>query len=118
MIRLRRLETQELDGPTGRTHGILVGFDIDNRESSQELVSALAEQFKLQWMISPPNTSLLVASVIGDFDPDAFSEAWQLKMTQDPALSHLIAQLRRAPLLHGTRDGRIVSETSLLLHLA
>jgi hypothetical protein len=117
MIHLRRLDTQELNGPGGPTHGIFVGFDIDDRKSTPELVSALAEQFKLQWMVSPPDTSLLFVSVIGDFDSSTFVEAWQPTVKRDPALSHFISQLQRAALVHGTRDGRVLAEESLLLPL-
>jgi hypothetical protein len=117
MIHLRRLETQEVHGTEGPTHGIFVGFDINDRKSTPELVSALAEQFKLQRMISPPDTSLLFVSVIGDFESSAFVEAWQTTVKRDAALSHFISQFQRAALVHGTRDGRVLAEESLLLPL-
>ena len=117
MIHLRRLETQALNGPDGPTHGIFVGFDIDDRKSIPELVSVLAERFKVQRMVSPPDTSLLFVSVIGDFDSSSFVEAWQPMVKRDPALSLFISQLQLAGLVHGTRDGRVLAEASLLLPL-
>lgn len=118
MVRLRRLETQELQGPDGASHGIFIGFDIDDRRFIPELVSVLAEQFKLQRMVSPPDTSILFVSVIGDFEPSTFVEAWQPTVRQDSVLSHFIAQLERGALFHGTRDGRVLAEASLLVPLS
>jgi len=115
MIHLRRLETRELDGPDGPANEIFVGFDIDDRTWTAELVSVLAEQFKVQRMVSPPDTSLLFVSVIGDFESRTFFEVWRLELKRDPALSHLVSQLRLAAPVHGTRDGRVLAEGSLLL---
>jgi hypothetical protein len=75
------------------------------------------KRFKVQRMVSPPDTSLLFVSVIGDFDSSSFVEAWRATVKRDPALSFFISQLQIAGIVHGTRDGRVLAETSLLVPL-
>jgi len=114
MKQLRKIETVALSGAAGPTHGIMVALDLDATDSEAAWVPELAEKLKLQFMISPPDTTLLLVTIIGPLRADALLPAWNALLAKDMVLRIFMGRLQRAAYVHGTPDGKQLAEGSLM----
>jgi len=114
MNQIATSDTKEVNGPTGPAHAIMISVDMDTPEKTAEFTIEIAERFKVQRMVSPPDTSLLLITVIGQLDGAAFKAAWTQALSSDQVLAFFISQMTIATCMHGTSTGQILDEFSLL----
>lgn len=114
MEQLRSVKTVSLAADSGPTHGIMVAVDVKAGDLMTAWVPALAEKIKLHRMVSPPDTSVLLITIIGTLEARSFLESWNEVVAKDQALSFFIKQMRTASFVHGTADGKVLFEGSLL----
>ena len=111
--------TDDANQGTLRTHGIMVAVNTDETGMDSAFVRELANTIALHRMCSPPDTSVLVVSVVGPFDPDAFRAYWREALAdsspQMQALRFFLQQMTSAALAHGERDGTLLESVELRL---
>jgi hypothetical protein len=114
MSNIRSLKTSDLQGPDGPVTTVMIGVDTDASDSPRQLAEAVADSYKVQRMISPPNTSMLLVTFIGPADLVQVSAARQALLDADPVLAAFMSMNQQAVCVHGTPGGAILSEISLL----
>jgi hypothetical protein len=111
--------TDEGGQGTLHTHGIMVAVNTDQAGMDSAFVRQLANTIALHRMCSPPDTSVLVVSVIGPFDSGAFRSHWREALADSSpemqALRYFLQQMRSAALAHGKRDGTLLESVELRL---
>jgi hypothetical protein len=101
------------------THAIMAAINTDADGTPAPFVRELAETIALHRLCSPPDTSVLVVSVIGPFDSAAFQATWRATLSepvpQMQALRFFVQEMTTAELAHGTREGLVLETVSLKL---
>ena len=120
MAEIVQVKTSPLTSETGArdlTHGIMVAVNADDAGMTTAFVEELARTIALQRMCSPPDTSVLVVSVIGRFDGDDFLEAWRTALSKDApeikALQFFLSEMQTATVVHSKRDGTVLQTLQL-----
>ena len=111
---IAQIETVPLESPTGPTHGIMVALNVDTPGQTATFASEVIDTFMAHRMCSPPDTSVLVVSVIGPVDLFTFRQVWVDRAAQDQALGYFLRQMSTAECVHGTRSGLVLETVSLL----
>jgi hypothetical protein len=117
--RIRSIETVELEGDEEDDEDdepvvtIMVALDIVDETSIKPFVAEVGRQVVQQMMISPPETEMLLITVIGPRTSTSFEDAWKEMLGKDAALLHLIKRLSVAEGVLGTAEGKVLAEFSL-----
>jgi hypothetical protein len=112
---IRSIETVPLRDSRGQPiTAIMCAVDMADRSASTTFAVEVAEKVKLQRMISPPDTSHLLVTVVGDVDLEAFRSCWEQVVARDQALSFFMSNMRVADCVHGTAQGQQLGNISLL----
>jgi hypothetical protein len=78
----------------------------------------VVEKFKAQRMASPPETSGLLITLIGNVSAEKFSERWAAATVADPILAFFMSGMHIADVIVGTKAGGIEETDSLIDRLA
>jgi hypothetical protein len=89
-------ETRLLTSEQGPKAGIFIAADLYNASAIDALIHDLVERFKIQRMISPPETSLLLITVIGECDPRDFATRWRKRAAEDKIAAVWMARMDKA----------------------
>ena len=120
MAEIRDIKTIPLDRGGEATHGIMVAVNSDGDGVTLEFVEELAKKIVLHRLCSPPDTSALVVTVIGELDTEQFRENWARTLsgshTFSGPLRFYLQQMSTAVLVHGKPDGTILQEVRLGLN--
>lgn len=108
---IAQLETRSLNETTT---AIMVAVNIHNRATADEFVKETLHKILLQRMISPPDTGLLCITLIGSVTASEFAELWQKHLPAEPGMVVFLKQMKAADVLHGTREGKVLEQVSLL----
>lgn len=114
MSAIRSIHTIALASRGRGTHGIMVAVDMTARDDIPSLVPELVETIKLQRMLSPVDTSVLLITVEGPFDAEVFRESWNRSMSSDAALASLMKGMAVASFVHGRTTGKVLVGGSLV----
>ena len=109
-----KMQTVPLKLPSGPAHAIMIAVNVERPEESASFASHVIERFKVQRLCSPPDTSVLVVSVIGPVDFTAFTEAWIVAAGTDKGLREFLSRMQTAECVHGTEAGDVIATASLL----
>ncbi len=93
----------------------MVGLDIPDVQTADAFVAEVAAQFKMQRMSSPPYTSGLLITIIGELPAAQFVRRWRELAATDPILAAFMSRMRIADVMRGLPSGQ-PSETLSLLH--
>lgn len=115
MNEIREIKNLAVDGPSGPASAIMIALNMDTPDQTGQFVTDLVERFKAHRMISPPDTSLLLVTVIGKFDGPAFLSAWRERVQLDPVVRAFLSQMEIATCIHGTASGKAIDEFSLII---
>jgi hypothetical protein len=107
------LETVELEGEDGPVVAIMVALNMTESDEAPAFVRHVAEKVLQQRMISPPETSMLLVTLIGPKDSAAFEQEWRKAVAVDPALAHFLSQMVAADGVLGTSKGELLAEFPL-----
>jgi hypothetical protein len=117
MAEIAAIKTIPLSGEGVETHGIMVAVNTGDVGMPNVFVAELAKTISLHRLCSPPDTSVLVVSVIGAFDAARFQEDWVQAVTGEAAemkaLRFFLSEMRIATLSHGKRDGTVLQTVRL-----
>ena len=103
---IANLKTVPLQSPTGPVTAILMGLNIPDPETADAFVKEVAEKFKAQRMCSPPDTSVMLVTIIGEMPAGRFVERWRQLAADDNALGFFMSRMQKADVLRGTTVGQ------------
>ena len=93
---------------------VVIGLDIDDLAEVDSFMQTVVDMFKNQRMCSPPQTSGLFVTLIGEFTTQMFKERWMAASQRDPVVKAFMGLMTEATVLHGKRDGTVISHISLI----
>ncbi len=114
MNSIANLKTVNLQSPAGPLTAIMIGVNISDVQTADAFIAEVAEKFKVQRMISPPDTGGLLITVIGDLPVVRFATRWRELMANDQALAFFMSQMRVADVVRGLPSGQPLEKASLL----
>ena len=112
---ITNLKTVSLQSPSGPLTAVMVGLDIPDVRTADAFVAEVAEKFKMQRMSSPPETSGLLVTIIGELPAAQFVRRWRELVATDRILEAFMSRMRIADVMHGLPSGE-PSEALSLLH--
>lgn len=120
MNTIAHIKTESVTGPAGPTTAMMINLDIENPESIHDFLPDVIEQFKLNRTVAPPNTSMMLVTVIGNLSASSFSELWNNEVAEDQIVCAFMSLMQVADVVQGDDKGNVISKSSLLLpgHIA
>ena len=103
-----------VNGPQGAAHALMIAVNIDNPETADEFVTEVTERFKVERMLSLPDTKMLLITLMGELTAPRFAERWAEIRRQDPIVQHFMSLMVAADVIQATPSGQPLSRASLL----
>jgi hypothetical protein len=114
MNEVKQLKTVQLPTHDGPAYAILLALDIYDPATAPTFLAQALEQFKMQWMIGPPQTTHLLITLVGDLPVAQFIHYWQGHQATDPVLKTIMGLMQVADIRRGSATGELLEEASLL----
>lgn len=114
MNSIAQIKIVEVDGPSGPANAMMVAVNIDDPQTAEAFVSQVAEEFKLHRMVAPPDTSLLLMTIIGGLSAERFAARWKAIEQEDEVVRAFMSRMLVADVIQGTSGGEQLSSVSLL----
>ena len=114
MNEIVQVKTVPVSGPNGPTHAMMMALNVNDPGAAEGFIADVVEQFKLNRMVAPPDTSLLLITLIGDLPADRFAARWHRLVEGDEVARAFMSLMAVADAVQGTRSGRQLSKASLL----
>ena len=111
---IAQVKTVAANGPKGPTTAMMMAVNIGDAASGEAFVSEIAEQFKLHRTAAPPNTSMLLVTLVGGLSADRFAARWRDIVQQDGIVRAYMSLMQVADVVQGTKSGQQLSKASLL----
>jgi hypothetical protein len=113
---IAQVKTVAVNGPKGPANAMMMAVNIDDPHSAEEFVGDVFKQFKLNRMMAPPDTSMLLITIIGGMTAQRFAARWQELAQGDEAVRAFMSLMTVADVVQGTKTGQELSKASLLSH--
>jgi len=114
MNAITELKTLSLDSSDGRVAAIIMSLKIADSENADLFLLEVAEKFKRQRTSSPPETSFLLVTIVGEMTAAQFAMQWLKLAAQDQVLGSFMSQMQKAEVLRGTAAGQTLETVSLM----
>lgn len=111
---IAQVKTVEVQGADGPAFAMMIALDIGDAVIADSFVAVVAERFKLDRMLAPPDTSVLFFSIIGEMSAETFAKQWKEIEEADPVIKTFMERMQVAEVVQGTRGGQQLSSASLL----
>jgi hypothetical protein len=111
---IAQVKTVALEYPNRFANAMMIAVNIVDPATAEEFVQHVAEQFKLHRMLAPPDTSMLLISLIGDMSAERFAKRWNEIEQGDEIVRAFLALMTVAEVVQGTKTGQELSKASLL----
>jgi hypothetical protein len=108
---IAQLETRKLDESSA---AIMVALDLRDRATASNFVKEVVHKIMLQRMFSPPDTTLMCVTIIGDVTAHEFVKLWRKHIPSEPGLAPFLEQMQVADVIHGSPQGKVLAQVSLL----
>ena len=115
MNTIANLKTMNLQSSDGPVTMIVMGLNIREPQTADAFVQEVVEKFKVQRMCSPPDTSMMLITIVSAMPVVHFVERWRQLAAADEILSFFMSQMRKADVLRGVVAGETL-ETASLIH--
>ena len=89
-------DTKTMASPGKNKNIILLAANLQATAAQEEMILGLFERFKLQRMMSPPDTSMLLITVIGPCDAGSFVARWRQLVAADPIATVFMSRMEKA----------------------
>lgn len=107
MMKIAQVKTVAGDPASGLKHAIMMSVNISGAAGEESpWAREIAEKFKLQRMMSPPDTDGLMIGIIGEVSCARFAEAWRALAAADPILGVFMSTMKRAQVVQGNDKGQ------------
>ncbi len=113
MNSIKQIQTVALQGPKGPANAMMIAIDIGDANAAEGFIQQVVEQFKVNRMLAPPDTSMLLITSVGDVSADRFARQWNEITQQDDVVRAFMAQMTVADVIQGTETGKQLSKASL-----
>ena len=111
--RIRSLDTKTLDSPNGPIVAIMMAVDVFDANRLIDFMPIVVDKFKAHRLCSPPETSALLVTLIGDISAEQFVQQWVSLASKDQILHHFMTEMQLADVLLGTEFGEVREMVSL-----
>ena len=108
-----RIETVDLERGNEPITGIKIAVDCYDLSGAESLVSEVVDKFLVHRMCSPPETSLLLITLMGALKPEEFASFWKKHLEQNEALGFFMSQMEKADVA-GMSENQELLQASLL----
>jgi hypothetical protein len=115
MNTIAQVKTVAVNGPNGPANAMMMAVNISDPASALPFVGEVVEQFKLHRMMAPPDTSMLLITLVGGLAAQEFAARWNELAERDDVVRHFMSSLTVADVVQGTKAGQELSKASLLL---
>ena len=112
--RIHKLLTRYADRGDEKVPIIMMGLQVDELDDLNAFMSEVAATFRIQRLLSPPETSAMFVTLIGALTAAEFKRRWTEQVKRDPILVQFMARMNDASVLHGERDGTVIDHISLI----
>ncbi len=109
-----QVKTVAVGGPNGPAHAMMMAVNITDIAADDDFVSTVMEQFRLNRMLAPPDTTLLMISIIGSMTASGFAERWKQLLQTDDISRVFLSTMIVADVIQGTPEGHKLSQSSLV----
>jgi hypothetical protein len=110
-----QIKTLNVNAPDGPTVAMMIAVDIGDPKTAESFVASVAERFKVERMLAPPETSMLLVTLVGELSANTFAARFRDIQAEDPALAALLAMMRVADVMQAGPSGQPIGKASLLL---
>lgn len=110
-----QIKTTEINCPDGPTSVLMIAVNINDNATAEAFVSKVAEKFKIHRTLAPPNTTILLVTIIGDLTAQVFARRWREIARRDDIIRAYLSLMRSAEVVQGTKSGEELSRDTLLL---
>jgi hypothetical protein len=110
---IHNLGTTWFNNESGEFPAIVMGLNIEDRQTTDSFLDHVIQQFKNQRMCSPPTTANMTITLAGDMTAEEFRTAWTDRESKDPILKHFMSLMVLADLLH-IRGRELLDRASLI----
>lgn len=111
---IAQVKTVDVDGPNGPAVALMFALNVNDVATADQFVQSVAERFKLDRMLAPPDTSLALFTIIGDLSAHAFASQWHKIQQADPVIQAFMDLMKIANVVQGTPSGEELSSASLV----
>jgi hypothetical protein len=111
---MKQLETKEVSLPDGPARAIFIALDINDKKNADGFIAEVIQKFTMQKMISPPDTAMLLVTIIGDLTAEDFRDRWKNAVAEDLVVGMLLSKFTRADVVWGDAKGKTLDQKSLL----
>jgi hypothetical protein len=98
---------------SGEFPAIVMGLDVQDRQTVDSFLDHVIQQFKNQRMRSPPATANMTITIVGEMTAEEFRAAWVSRVPKDPILKHFMSLMVLADVLH-IRGRELLDRASLI----
>jgi hypothetical protein len=110
---IHNLDTKWFENESGEFPAIVMGLNVQDRQTLDSFLGHVVEQFKNQRMCSPPATANMTITIAGEMTAEEFRTAWVSRVSQDPILKHFMSMMVLADVLH-IRGRELLDRASLI----
>jgi hypothetical protein len=114
MNTIANLKTMNLQSADGPVTAIVMGLNIRDPQAADAFIQEVAEKFKAQRMCSPPDTSMMLVTIVSEMPVVHFVKRWRQLATADKILSFFMSQMQKADVLRGVIAGETLEIASLI----
>src|SRR3954466_15471071 len=107
-------ETRVLSSKDGPKSGIFIAADLYSASGLDALIDDLVERFKVHRMVSPPETSLLLITILGKCDASDVAARWRKRVAGDKMATVWMARMKKADVGVGTSRAMVTAYLSIL----
>lgn len=111
---IAKIETVNLNGPNGPMTAIMISLNIYDLVTVPAFIQEVITTFKSQRMLSPPNTSGMLVTIMGSLPAESFAQHWRAAAQTDQSMAFFMSQMTIADVMQGTPAGQMLSKASLL----
>lgn len=94
--RIVECDTRVLESKDGPKPAIFIAADLYDPSAIDVFVGDLVERFKVRRMISPPETSLLLVTVVGQCDGNDLAARWRKRVSEDKVAGVWMSRMEKA----------------------
>jgi hypothetical protein len=114
MNEIAQVKVVRVDTPNGPKTVMMMAINIGDPAAAEAFVSYVAEQFKLHRTLAPPDTSILLVTVVGGLTAQRFAAQWLEIEKCDGIVRAYMSLMSMADVIQATKSGQQLSSASLL----
>lgn len=110
-----QLKTVQAGSPEKPTYVVMLAANVLDLGTLREFVGEMVEKVKMQRMMSPPTTTHLLVTVIGEgFTAATLKALWKETAANDEIVAFFLSQMLVADIVHAGLNGTASDQVSLL----